>query len=137
MVVTTFQLFKRMMDQLLLKGLRDGRLQRQIGNNFSICVAFLCTICHILPSCRILKRKLNVCKIKGRHNINTVYHITVIDMKVMSRRDIANALADNVTRNSSSAFSTFVCKTAKKQTIIFVSDNSTYVIYNRTFSNIL
>ena len=41
------------------------------------------------------------------------------DREVMSHFDIANTLAYNLSRNSSSAFSTdvfaFVCKTAEKQ----------------------
>ena len=64
-------------------------------------------------------------KIKGKDTSNTVHHLSVNDRNVTSHRDIANALADNVSHNSSSAFSTdafaSVRKKAEKQTIKFSS----------------
>ena len=45
-------------------------------------------------------------KIKGKNTSNTVHHLSVNDRDVTSHHDIANALADNVSHNSSSAFST-------------------------------
>ena len=42
-------------------------------------------------------------KIKGKDTRNTVHHLSVNDRYVMSDRDIANALADNFSHNSSSA----------------------------------
>ena len=45
-------------------------------------------------------------KIKGKESINNIRHLSVNDSDVTSHRDISNALADNVSRNSSSAFST-------------------------------
>ena len=59
-------------------------------------------------------------KIKRKHTTNTVHHLSVNDRDVTSHRDIANALADNFSHNSSSAFS----KKAEKQTIKFSSDNA-------------
>ena len=74
-------------------------------------------------------------KIKGKDTSNTVHHLSVNDRDVTSHRDIANALADNFSHNSSSAFSTdafaSVCKNAEKQTIKFSSDNAE--VYNRLF----
>ena len=40
-------------------------------------------------------------KIKGKDTSNTVHHLSVNDRDVTSHRDIANALADNVSHNSS------------------------------------
>ena len=75
-------------------------------------------------------------KIKGKDTGNTVHHFFVNDRDVTSHRDIANALADNLSHNSSSAFSTdafvSVRKKAEKQTIKFSSDNAE--VYNRPFS---
>ena len=75
-------------------------------------------------------------KIKGKYTSNTVHHLSVNDRDVTSYRDIANALADIFSYNSSSAFSTdafaAVHKKAEKQTITFSSDNAE--IYNRPFS---
>ena len=45
-------------------------------------------------------------KIKGKDTSNTVHHLSVNDRDITSHRDIANALANNVSHNSSSAFST-------------------------------
>ena len=74
-------------------------------------------------------------KIKGKDTSNTVHHLSVNDRNVMSHRDIANALADNFSNNSSSAFSTdtfaSVRKKAERQTIKFSSDNPE--LYNRPF----
>ena len=60
-------------------------------------------------------------KIKGKDTSNTVHHLSVNDRDVTSHRDIANALADKLSHNSSSAFSTHafvsVRKKAEKQTI--------------------
>ena len=75
-------------------------------------------------------------KIKGKDTSNTVHHLSVNDRDVTSHRDIANALADNFSYNSSSAFSTdafvFVRKKTEKQTIKFSFDNAE--VYNRPFS---
>ena len=68
-------------------------------------------------------------KIKGKDTSNTVHYLSVNDRDVTSHRDIANALADNISHNNSSAFSTdafvSVRKKAEKQTIKFSSDNTT------------
>ena len=75
-------------------------------------------------------------KIKGKDTSNTVNNLSVNDRDATSHRDIANTLADNVSRNSSSAFSTdtfaSVRKKAEKQTITFSSDNTE--VYNRPVS---
>ena len=74
-------------------------------------------------------------KIKGKDTRNTVHHLSVNDRDVTSHRDIVNALADNFSHNSSSAFSTdalSVRKKAEKQTIKFSSDNAE--VYNKPFS---
>ena len=75
-------------------------------------------------------------KSKGKDTSNTVLHLSVNDRDVTSHRDIANALADNFSYNSSSAFSTdafaSIRKKAEKQTIKFSSDNAE--VYNRPFS---
>ena len=75
-------------------------------------------------------------KIKGKDTSNTVHHLSVNDRDVTSHRDIANALADNLSHNSSSAFSTdafaSVRKKAERQTIKCSSDNAE--VYNRPFS---
>ena len=75
-------------------------------------------------------------KNKGKDKSNTVHHLSVNDRDVTSHRDIANALADNFSHNSSSAFSTdafaSVRKKAERQTIKFSSDNAE--VYNRPFS---
>ena len=74
-------------------------------------------------------------KIKGKDTSNTVHHLSVNDRDVTSHRDIANALADNISHNSS-AFSTdafvSVRKKAKKQTLKFSSDNAE--VYNKPLS---
>ena len=64
-------------------------------------------------------------KIKGKESSNSVYHLFVNDRDITSHRDIPNALADNVSHNSSSAFSTDAftsvrCK-VEKQNINFSS----------------
>ena len=75
-------------------------------------------------------------KIKGKDTSNTVHHLSVNDRDVMSHHDIANALADNISHNSSFASNTdayaSVCKKAEKQTIKFSFDNTEE--YNRPFS---
>ena len=75
-------------------------------------------------------------KIKGKDTSNTVHHLSVNDRDVTSHRDIANALADNFSHNSSSAFSTYafasVRKKADKQTIKVSSDNAE--VYNKPLS---
>ena len=75
-------------------------------------------------------------KIKGKDTSNPVHHLSVNDRDVTSHRDIANALADNVSHNSSSAFSTdafaSVRKKAEKQTIKYSSDNAE--VYNKPLS---
>ena len=67
-------------------------------------------------------------KIKGKESSNTIHHLSDNDIDVTSHCDIANALADNLSHNSSSAFSTdafvSVRKKAEKQTINFSSDNA-------------
>ena len=77
-----------------------------------------------------------ICKIKGKDTSNTVHYLSVNDRDVTSHRDIANALADNVSHNSSSAFSTdafaSVRKKAEKQTINFSSDDAE--VYNTPLS---
>ena len=47
-------------------------------------------------------------KIKGKKSSNTIHHLFVNDRDITSFRDIANALVDNVYRNSSYAFSTYM-----------------------------
>ena len=75
-------------------------------------------------------------KIKGKDTSNTVHHLSVNDRDVTSHRNIANALADNFSHNSSSAFSTddfaSVRKKEEKQTTKLSSDNAE--VYNRPFS---
>ena len=67
-------------------------------------------------------------KIKEKESTNSIHHLSVNDRDVTSHRDIANALADNVSHNSSSAFSTdafaSVRKKVEKQTINLLSDNA-------------
>ena len=71
-------------------------------------------------------------KIKGKESTNSIHHLSVNDRDVTSHRDIANALADNFSHNSSSAFSTdaftSVRKKAENQTIKCSSDNAE--VYN-------
>ena len=45
-------------------------------------------------------------KIKGKESSKTIHHLSVNDRDVTSNRNIANALANNISHNSSSAFST-------------------------------
>ena len=75
-------------------------------------------------------------KIKGKDTSNTVHYLSVNDRDVTSHRDIANALADNLSHNSSSAFSrdafASVRKKAEKQTIKCSSDNAE--VYNKPLS---
>ena len=75
-------------------------------------------------------------KIKGKDTSNTVHNLSVNHRDVASHRDIANALADNFSHNSSSAVSTddfaSVHKKPEKQTIKVSSDNAE--VYNRPFS---
>ena len=75
-------------------------------------------------------------KIKGKESTNSIHHLSVNDRDVTSHRGIANALAANLSHNSSSAFSTdafaSVRKKAEKQTIKFPSDNAE--VYNKPFS---
>ena len=47
-------------------------------------------------------------KIKGKESSNSIHHLSVNDRDVTSCRDIANALAENIFHNSSSAFSTIL-----------------------------
>ena len=74
-------------------------------------------------------------KIKGKDTSNTVHHLSVNNRDVTSQRNIANALTDNFSYNSSSAFSTDAFanyrKKAEKQTIKVSSDNAE--VYNRLF----
>ena len=75
-------------------------------------------------------------KIKEKDSSNSIHHLSVFDRDVISHRDIANALADNFSHNSSSAFSTdaFIsvrCK-AEKQNINFSCENAE--VYNIQFS---
>ena len=75
-------------------------------------------------------------KIKGKESSNSIDHFSVNDRGVTSHRDIANALADIFSHNSSSAFSTDAFKSvrckAEKQNINFSSDN--VEVYNMPFS---
>ena len=56
-----------------------------------------------------------ISKIKGKDTSNTVHHLSVNDRDVTSHRDIANALADNFSHNSSSAFSTDAFASVRKK----------------------
>ena len=62
-------------------------------------------------------------KIKGKVSSNSILNLSVNDRDVTSHRDIANALTDKISHNSSSAFSTdifaSVRKKAEKQNIKF------------------
>ena len=77
-----------------------------------------------------------MCAIGSEKSSNYIHNLSVSDRDVTSCRDIANALADNFSHNSSSAFSTdafaSVRKKAEKQTINFSSDNAE--VYNKPFS---
>ena len=75
-------------------------------------------------------------KIKGKESTNSIHHLSVNDRDVTSHRGMANALTDNFSHNSSSAFSTDAftsvrCK-AEKQNINFSSENVD--VYNMPFS---
>ena len=74
-------------------------------------------------------------KIKVKESTNSIHHLSVNDRDVTSHRDIANALADIVSYNSSSAFSTDASTSvrcnAEKQNINFSSENAE--VYNRPF----
>ena len=67
-------------------------------------------------------------KIKGMESSSIIHDLFVNDRDVTSHRDIANALADNLSYNSSSVFSTDAFATVRKegeiQTINFSSDNT-------------
>ena len=75
-------------------------------------------------------------KIKGKESTNSIHHLSVNDRDIKSHHDIANALADNFSHNSSSALSTdaftSVCYKAEKQNINFSFEN--VEVYNRPFS---
>ena len=78
-----------------------------------------------------------VSKMNSQTSVKSVWNrIRKIKGKDTSNRDIANALADNFSHNSSSAFSTdgfaSVRKKAEKQTIKFSSDNAE--VYNKPLS---
>ena len=64
--------------------------------------------------------------IKGKESSITI-RLSVNDRDVAYHRDIANALADNVSHNSSSAFSTdafiSVCQKAERQNLNFSPEN--------------
>ena len=94
----------------------------------------------ILSPRLILKHRLNLyrigsAKIKGKESSNTIHQLSVNDRDVSSHRDIANALADTFSYNSSSAFSTdafaSVRKKAEKQNINCSSDNAE--VYSRRY----
>ena len=74
--------------------------------------------------------------IKGKESSNSIHHLSVSDRDVTSHCDIANALADNFSHNSSSAFSTDAFASircnAENQNINFSSENAE--VYNRPFS---
>ena len=75
-------------------------------------------------------------KIKGKESSNSIHDLSVNDRDVTSCRDIADALADNFSHNSSSAFSTDAftsvrCR-AEKNNINFSSEN--VEVYNMPFS---
>ena len=65
------------------------------------------------------------CKIKGKESSNTIHHLSVNGRDVTSHCDIAKALTDNISHNSSSDFNTdsfaSVRKKAGKHTINFSS----------------
>ena len=75
-------------------------------------------------------------KIKGKESSNTIHPLSVNDSDITFHCDISNALADNLSHNSSSVFSTdafaSVRKKAEKDTINFPPDNAE--VYNRPFS---
>ena len=77
-----------------------------------------------------------ILKIKVKDTSNTLHHLSVNDRDVTSHRDIANALADHFSHNSSPAFSTdafaSVRKKAEKKTLKFSSDNAE--VYNKPLS---
>jgi len=85
-------------------------------------------------SCKSVWNRIR--KIKGKESNNTIRHLSVSDTNVTSKRDIANALADNFSYNSSSAFCTdsflSVKNKAEKQPIDFTSGNAE--VYNELFS---
>ena len=75
-------------------------------------------------------------KIKGKESSNSIHHLSVNERDVKACRDIANALENNFSHNSSSAFSTDAftsvrCK-AEKNNISFSSEN--VEVYNMPFS---
>ena len=75
-------------------------------------------------------------KIKGKESTISIHHLSVNDSDVTSHHDIANALADKFSYNSSSAFSTDAFTSvrfkAEKQNINFSS--KTAEVYNMPFS---
>ena len=75
-------------------------------------------------------------KIKRKESSNTIHHLSLSDRGVTFHRDIAHALADNVSHNSSSAFSTDVFTSvgtkAQKQNLNVSSEN--VEVYDRSFS---
>ena len=82
------------------------------------------------------KQTINFSSDDAEESTNSIHHLSVSDRDVTSHRDIANALADNFSYNSSSAFSTDAftsvrCK-AEKQNINISSQNAE--VYNRPFS---
>ena len=75
-------------------------------------------------------------KIKEKESSNTICYLYVNDRDVTSHFDIANALTDNSSHMSSSAFNTValtsVCHKVKKQNLNFSS--KTFEVYHRPFS---
>ena len=76
-------------------------------------------------------------KIKGKESTNSILYLSVNDRDVTSCRDIANALADNFSHNSSPAFSTdtftYVRCKAENNNINVSSEN--VEVYNIPFSS--
>ena len=74
--------------------------------------------------------------INGKESSNTIRHLSVNNRDAMFHHDIANALADNLFHNSSSAFSTdaftSVHQKAEKHNLNFSSENDE--VYNRHVS---
>lgn len=74
-------------------------------------------------------------KIRGKESSNTIHHLSVNDIKVTTQRDIANALADSFSFNSSSAFCAdaflSIKNKAEKHILNFKSGNTE--VYNELF----
>ena len=77
-----------------------------------------------------------ISKMKGKKSSNTVHHLSVSYRDVTSHRDIADSLADNISRNFPSAFRTdaftSVRQKAERLNLNVLSEN--VEVYNRLFS---